>query len=559
MAKADIVKILKSAGVTASEEQIERPSDASHGDFAFPCFHLAKAMRKSPVDIAEGIAKGVTIPKNSVVSKAEAVKGYVNFHLDYVKVSPKILKAAAKRLDLGKGKKVMVEYSQPNPVHPMHIGHARSTFLGDALANILSFVGYDVVRANLMNDVGLQVAKLVYSYMNWADGKKPEGKPDLWLWQYYVKVHDEIKKDPSHEDRVKEILKSYESSSDKTIDEVWNRIVKWCVEGFEQTYKRLGVNFDVYFYEHDYRQAGKKIVESAVSKGLASKTEEGAVLANLEKYGLPNTILLRSNGTGLYITSDLGLTVEKFSKYGIDKSVWVVDARQTLNFKQLFKIFETLGYKWHGDCYHLPYETVGLPEGKMSSREGRAVLLDDVVDRIVGIAKEEINKRNPEAHERESSEGAERIGIGALKYAIVRIEPHNQITFDWKQMLSLEGNTAPYIQYAHTRCASMLKKASKFKPTYTFADVSDDEKHLLRKISEFEEVVSHAAEEMKPHIVCNYAYDLATVFNNFYQKVPVIKTEDDGQRNFRLTIVSSCKKALEACLNMIGVDAPEKM
>jgi arginyl-tRNA synthetase len=335
--------------------------------------------------------------------------------------------------------------------------------------------------------------------------------------------------------------------------------VKWCVKGFEETYKRVGVNFDIYFYENEFREAGRKLANETLKKRIAKKTDDGAIFADLEKHGIPGTILLRSNGTGLYITSDLGLTIHKFSKYKLAKSIWVVSSQQDLNFKQLFKVLELLGYDFYKDCHHFSYEWVNLPEGKMSSREGRAIMVDDVIDKLIDLARGEVKKRNEDMKENEQSKIAEQIGIGAFKYAIVRIEPHSQIIFDWEQMLRLDGNTGPYIQYAHTRCNSILRKAGKFKKVYTFTEINDEERKLIRSIYEFQNIVKQSASEMRPHLVCNYMYDLATVFNSFYQSVQVLKADDKNQRDFRLTLVESTADILEKCLNLIGINAPEKM
>jgi arginyl-tRNA synthetase len=558
MVKDQILALLKSAGVDASEQQVEKPPSSDFGDLSFPCFPLAKVIKKNPVQIAEEIAKKIKIPKNSIVSKIESKSGYVNFFFNYPKFSKLVLSGYKKKIDIGKGKKVMVEYSQPNPVHPIHIGHARSTFLGDSLAKILEYVGYNVERANYMNDVGLQVAKLVLAYKKWANNKSPQGKSDKWLWQYYVKFHEEAQKNEKLNDEAKNILLKYEVERDKSVSDLWNKIVKWCVDGFEKTYKRIGVNFDVYFYENEFREAGRKLAEETLEKGISKKTEDGAIFADLEKYGVPGTILLRSNGTGLYITSDLSLTIHKFSKYKLDKSIWVVSSQQDLNFKQLFKLLELLGHDFYKNCYHFSYEWVNLPEGKMSSREGRAIMVDDVVDKLIDLALGEVKKRNEEMKESEQKKIAEQIGIGAFKYAIVRIETNNQIIFDWEQMLRLDGNTGPYLQYAHTRCNSILKKAGKFKKTNTSDEMNDEEKKLVRSIYEFQNIVKQSASEMKPHLICNYAYDLATIFNSFYQSTPVLKS-DEKKKNFRLTLVKSTSDILETCLNLVGINSPEKM
>ena len=562
MMKEEVVKVLKSLGLKNVEESLEIPPRKEFGDLSSTiCFKVAKKRKESPKKISEELLKKIKIPKSSLIERVEAKDGYINFFFKWGEIAEKVLKEVfgEGKINLGKGKKVMVEYSQPNPVHPMHIGHARSTFLGDALANILDYLGFKTIRANYMNDTGLQVAKLVTAYLKWGEGKKPDGKPDLWLWKYYVKFHEEAKKNPKLEEEARETLRKFEIEKDEKTIKIWKKVVEWCVKGFEETYKKLGINFDVYFYESDYRELGKKIVEKALKKGIAFKSPEGAVVADLEKHGLPNTVILRSDGTGLYITSDLGLTIHKFEKYKLEKSIWVVSSEQTLHFKQLFKILELLGFPWVRNSYHFAYELVRLPEGKMSSREGRAIMLDEVVNKLVELAYKEVKKRNPKLGKKEKMEIAEKIGIGALKYAITRIEPDKVISFDWKQMLSFEGNTGPYLQYAHTRCLSILKKAEKWKKSFKVEKLKEEEKELVRTLSRFEEVVKKAGENLKPHYLCNYGFELATVFDRFYEACPVLKAENEKVKNFRLTLVSATEIILKKVLGLIGIEVPGKM
>lgn len=560
MLKSEVVEVLNSIGIRASAEILEEPPQEEFGDIAFPCFELAKTEKRNPQTIAEEIAKKIKISKYPLILKVEARGGYVNLFFYWEKIAERVLRniLSKRKIDVGKGKRIMVEYSTPNPVHPIHIGHARTTFLGDAIANTFNYLGYRTIRANYMNDVGLQVAKLVTAYNLWGKNKRPVGKSDMWLWQYYVKFHDELVKYTSLDDMARDTLKKFEIEKDKNTVRIWNKIVEWCVKGFKETYKKLGVNFDVYFYESDFRESGKDIVDTLVRKNIAFKSPEGAIVADLEKYGIPNTVVLRSDGTGLYLTSDLSLTVHKFEKYKLDKAIWVVMSQQNLHFKQLFKTLELLGYEWVRNCYHFSYEPVQLAEGKMSSREGKAVMLDEVVNSLIKMAYSEVEKRNPKMSKREKKKIAERIGISALKYAIVRIEPENSITFNWDQMLSFEGNTGPYIQYAYTRCTSILKKARKWRPHYFVGRISPKEKQLTKILLKFFDALESSTQELKPHHICNYVYDLATVFNSFYQVCPVLQAEEK-QRNFRLVLVEATRIILEDSMKLIGMEVVEKM
>jgi arginyl-tRNA synthetase len=559
--RGKIADVLRNLGYEVSEKEIEEPPKKELGDYSFPCFNLARKLNVNPIELAKEITKRVPIDRYPFLLKVEAVNGYVNFFIYWEKVVDEILGKilSMKKLDIGNKQKVMVEFSQPNPVHSMHIGHGRGTFIGDTLSRILEFSNFKVIRANLMNDTGLQVAKLVTGYLLWYNGKTPDKKPDYWLWEIYVKFHEEAKKDASLEEKAREILRKYEIEKDKEIIKVWNRIVKWCIKGFKETYKKLKIKFDVWFYEHEFREKGKEIVYQALAKSLAFKSEEGAIIAKLEEYGLPNCVVLRSDGTGLYFTSDLGLTVHKFEKYKLDKSIWVVSTQQSLYFKQLFKFLELLGFEWAKNCYHCSFEHVSLPEGKMSSREGKAILLDEVINMLERKAREEVEKRNPKKSKRKISIVAKKIAIGALKYSILKIQPEDQIVFEWEKMLKLEGNTGPYIQYACTRCRGILKKAKKFEEKLSTKKLSEEEALLIKKIGEFPSTIQKIVKEMKPYHLANYLYELSTIFNNFYEKIPVLKEENKDVRSFRLTLVKATEKVLRLGLNLLGIDVPDFM
>ena len=566
----DVVKLLKLAGIAATADKLERPPQPELGDFAYPCFELAKVQKKNPNLIAqETVAKlAGKLPKGGVKA-VKAAGAYVNFFIDWNKLSSGIIKNIAKKADKYgkpakiKKEKIMVEFSQPNPVHSMHIGHARGTFLGAGLANLFEFVGHKVVRANYMNDCGLQVAKLVTSYQLWAENKTPEEKPDVWMWKYYVQFHEEAEKDPTLEKKARDNLRLIDVVKDRTATALRNRIVGWCVDGFEQTYRNAGIKFDTYLYESKFRERGKKVVTQALKKGFAFESPEKTIVAlNPERDKLPGFVVLRSDGTGLYQTSDLGATIYKFEKYKLDKAIWVVANAQNLYFKQVKKLFELLGYKWEKNAIHFSFDLVRLPEGTMSSRKGKAVLLDDVLTKLTDMAYDEVNKRNPEEKEDKKRKTAHAIGVGALKYAIEKIEPDKGITFDFQAMLNFEGNTGPYLQYAHTRCASILAKAKKTKLKPKPAKVKQlmpEEKELLKLLADFPMIVSQAARDMRINYICNYAFDVATKFSSFYNACPVLKADTAEQKAFRLSLVVATKTVLKNALQILGMEAIEKM
>jgi arginyl-tRNA synthetase len=543
--------------VKGLEEGMEVPPEPRFGDLSFPCFDLAKQKQQSPKEIAQEIAEHATIPDKSPFNRIASVGGYVNFFVDWENISldmmKKVLKAGDKfgKSNVNRGKTAVVDYSSPNPAHPIHIGSARTTFIGESISRILSFTGYKVRRICYINDLGRQVAKLLWGYLKFAKGKKPDKKTDHWLLDIYVRANKEI--DDTVQKEVDEILNKSEAG-DKKILPLSKRLVNWCIKGFKGTYARMGIKFDEYLWERKFIKNSKRYVNSMLKKGFAKELEDGAVLVELEKHGLPNTIILRSNGTGLYLTRDVAASLYKKKKYKPSLNIFVVAEDQNLHFKQEFKILELLGHeKFAENCKHIGYGYVMLPEGKMSSRLGNVVLIDDVFDEAIKRVKEKYNQ---------DEEIAKAVGIGATIFSILRIEPNKQVTFEWDEALQLEGNTGPYVQYAHTRCCSILKKADwKYDSNSDFSvdKMLTVEKMLVQKLLQFPEVVMHAAKDLRPHYVCNYAYELATIFNNFYQQCPVIKAERDQQRELRLLMVAATKTVLANALNLIGMEAPEKM
>jgi len=564
----EVVKVLNSLKILKHEnieKTIEIPPNPELGDLASNiCFSLSKKIKKAPKELADEIVSKIKIPKGSFIKKIESKGGYINFFLDNSRIAKLILKKILEKekrygsSNLGRHRRVMVEFSQPNTNKPMHIGHARNTALGDSLSRILSFSGYDVIKANYFGDIGLHVAKSILGYLKWGRNLKPKKKPDHFVGDFYTKYYEEVKNNPELEEEAREILRRWEKN-DKRILALWKKMRKWCLEGFKETYKRFGVSFDVYFFESQFEKIGKEIAKKVLEKGIAFKTDDGAVVADLEKHGLPSCVILRSDGTSLYSTKDLALGIEKFEKYGIEKSIYVVGSEQKLYLKQIFKILELLGYKKAKDCYHLAYGLVMLPEGKMSSRKGTAVLLDNLLDELKELAYGIVSKNNPKMSEKEKNMIAESVGLAALKYALLKVSPEKNILFDKKEVIQFEGNTGPYLQYAHTRCSSILRKAGKHSVNLENDNLTEEENKLLMKLAEFPQTVESATKDLRPHYICSYAYDLATLFNEFYHKCPVIKAEPESLRDFRLTLVKAVEIVLKISLNLLGIKTLERM
>jgi arginyl-tRNA synthetase len=560
MFEEEIIKLLKQAGVSATKEQLEVPPRRDFGDFSFPVFNLAKEQKKNPNELAVYICEKIKI--GGILKEIQTKGPYVNFFLNYEKISKKTLERVTKEKEkfgssnIGKRKKILIEFSNPNTAHGLHIGHARATMLGESLANIIKFCGYNVIKANYYGDFGKQMAKTIVAYLQWGEGVTVDKKSDLWMWDLYKKFHDEVASKPALEDEAKEVLQRLEEQDAKMI-KIWKEIREMALSGIKETYKRLGVSFDVELFESEYYNLGKDIVQRALKKGIA-KESQGAIVTNLEKYGLPDTVLIKADGTTVYQTRDLGLAVKNFKDFKLDGRIYVVDVRQSLHFKQVFKILELLEYKWAKNLYHLGFGFVNLPEGLMASRTGKVVPLDTFLDEMRALTYQEVNQRNAELDQKKKLELAEKIGTGALIFALLKIEPEQNIIFKKEEVVQFEGDTGPYVQYAHTRAASILSKAGKWKRKFSFKEINESETKLIKKLSEFPDVVEHSAKDMRPHYVCNYAYDLATIFNNFYQFNPVLKV-DEEMKNFRLTLVEATKQVLENSLRLIGIQIPEKM
>lgn len=555
MLKQEIVNILGSVGIKTSTEILEVPQ-VEFGDIAFPCFELAKKERKNPKEIAEDVAKKIKISKDSLISRAEAKAGYVNFFYNYSKVSEIVLKRILKeKKKFGSSKKfknkvVVVDYSSPNPAHPIHVGSARTTFIGESLCRILENSGYKAKRICYVNALGKQVATLIYGYIKFAKGKKPNKKPDHWLFDIYIKANEEIEKNPEEIKKVEEILRKCEAG-DKKMLSLSSKLVNWCLDGFKGTYKILGIKFDEYLWESKFIEISKKYVHTLLEKKAVFKTEDGATIVNFEPYNLPNTVLLRSDGTGLYLTRDVAASIYKLKKYRPSLNIFVVGEDQKLHFQQEFKILELLGYEdFSKNSFHLGYGIVSLLGEKMSSRKGKVVLIDDIFDEAMKKVEEKYTK---------DKEISKAVGIGAVIYSILKVDPNQQITFEWEKALALRGDTGPYLQYAHTRCAGILRKAKKWKPNLKIENISEEEKILVKTLMIFPEVVEKAAKDLRPHYICNYVYELATIFDKFYETCSVLKAENEKLKAFRLSLVDATRIVLENSLNLIGIEAPEKM
>lgn len=592
--KQEIEKLLKQSDLLKHNsiiETLEMPPNPEMGDIATNIsFSLAKKLSKSPVKISEEIIKEIKVPKDSLVKKIESKGGYINFFLNYEKIGEDLLKKVLKENekygsgDFGKGQEVMVEYSAPNPNKPLHIGHTRNNFIGMSINNILSFAGFDTHPVNEINDRGVHICKSLWGYLQfgkksgskeivywkellnewyesqseWISPEEVNKKPDYFVMDFYVKANNLMEENEDYDRQNRELLQEWENENPK-VRQLWKKLNSWVYNGWDETYKRQGCIFEKYYYESQIYKEGKQIVFDNMGNGIFVKTDKGTIIADLGKYGLPGLVFIRSDGTSLYQTYDLTLTKHKVKDYPNAKLIWVVGGSHKLYFQQLFTLFGILGITKKENCYHLGYGMVSLPEGAMSSRKGNVVLADDLMNNVHDLVQKEVKERNPELDEKKRYEIAEKIALGAMKYTMLKIDAFKDIVFNPKEIIKFEGNTGPYLQYAHVRANKILQKAGKFKETFQPKELVNEEKELIKKLLEFPGVALKSANEYKPNLIANYAYDLADTFSIFYQNCPVLQSEDEQTKNFRLTLVKAFKMTLKNSLNLLGIDTPEIM
>jgi len=557
MFEEEIIKVLKKAGIAASKEQLEMPPRKEFGDFSFPVFNLAREQKKNANEIAKSIYDKIKI--GGIVQEVQAKGPYVNFFLDLDKISALILKEALKKdfgkSNFGKSKKILVEFAHPNTHKGFHIGHLRNISTGESICRILDAAGFKVFRCNYQGDIGPHVAKTLWGFINIYNQTPPQEAKRLgeWLGKVYAEVSQKMQENPEIEKEVEEINKKL-YAGDKQLVKIWKETRKWSLDDYEKIYKELGAHFDKYYFEAEVEKRGKEIVLKFLKEGIFQQSE-GAIVFDLTKCNLGTFVLLTKNETPLYHAKDLALAEKQMADFKPDLIIHVVGSEQKLYFEQLFQTFEIIKSPAAGKELHVIYELVALKEGKMSSRQGSVILYTDLRKQVFEKVKEEVLKRNPKLPEKKINEISNTITTGAMKYSMLNVSTEKVIHFDWQEALKLEGNTGPYIQYAVTRANSVMKKAGNFKPVFT-SILTEEEKDLIKLLQNFEEVIVHATKDYKPHYIANYAYDLATSFNKYYEKVPILKSKE---KNFRLTLVKAVKEVLEKSLCLLGIEVPEKM
>lgn len=554
-----IAEKLKIENVTEEEISsfIEIPPDANMGDYALPCFKLSKILHSSPIAIAESLANAFS--PDDVIESCEALKGYLNFKINRKGFAEKTLESVliGKEKygsdDIGNGKTICIDYSSINIAKPFHIGHLSTTVIGSALCKIYRFLGYNVVGINHLGDYGTQFGKLIVAYKKWSSFDAVKEGRLKELTRIYVKFHEEAKIHPELDDEARHYFKLIEDG-DKESNELFSFFKEITLQEVDKIYKLLNVTFDSYAGESFYNDKMAPVVKELKDKKLLKKSE-GAEIVDLEEYGMPPCLILKSDGSSLYATRDIAAAIYRKKTYDFYKCLYVVAYQQNLHFRQFFKVIDLMGYDWAKDLVHVAYGMVSLEDGAMSTRTGNVVLLEDVINKTVEKARKVIEEKNPDIPDKETT--AKAVGVGAVIFSALSNNKIKDIVFSYDRVLSFEGETCPYLQYTVARCNSLLKKCGDSE-AYTVTDVNEDEYAVISAIGRFNETVKAAGEKYEPSLITRYALDLASVFNKFYINCK-IATEREEIKNFRLSIVKGVKITLTNALSLLGIDTVEQM
>ena len=569
--KKEIAEIIAKnlEGLTEDEikSMIEIPQDQSMGDYAFPCFRLAKTMRKAPNLIAAELAE--KLQEEQLFSDVSPVNAYVNMFVSREEMMKSTVSEVLEekenfgRSDIGGKKKVIVEFSSPNIAKPFHIGHIRSTVIGNSLSKIYDALGYDVFKINHLGDYGTQFGKMICAYRRWGNREDVINSPIKTLLGYYTKFHVEVEEHPELEDEARAIFTKLEQGSKEEV-ELWQWFREESLKEFQRVYDMLGIEFDSYNGESFYSDKMPRFEKELSDKGLLHESN-GAQVVDLEEYKLGTALIKKSDGSSLYITRDIAAAVYRKENYDFYKNIYVVATQQNLHFQQLFKIIELMGYDWANQCVHVPFGMVRLEEGTMSTRHGRVVFLEDVLNGAIEKTREIIEEKNPNIENLE--EITSQVGIGAVVFNELSNNRIKDYTFKWDQILNFDGETGPYVQYTHARCASLLRKAGEDivakaqdpkNVDFALLAKSDSAYELTKLIYAFPGVVEQAGEKYEPSIITRHIIDIAQCFNKFYHDEHII-VDDEVEKTSKIALVIATKRVIATGIGLLGMKAPERM
>ncbi len=583
------IKALYDQEVTASQVQLQKTKKEFKGHLTLVVFPFLRISKKSPEQTAQEIGEYLSANESSVAD-FNVIKGFLNLTISaqsWISLLNDIntddqfgTKQATENSEL-----VMIEYSSPNTNKPLHLGHVRNNLLGFSISEILKANGYNVVKTNIVNDRGIHICKSMLAWQKWGEGATPEStgkKGDHLIGDFYVlfdkhykqelaalqekgMTKEEAEANSTLMAEAREMLRQWEAGDEATV-ELWKTMNNWVYAGFDQTYKKMGVDFDKIYYESETYLEGKGKVMEGLEKGIFFKKEDGSVWADLTAEGLDHKLLLRGDGTSVYMTQDIGTAKLRYDDYVINKMVYVVGNEQNYHFQVLSILLDKLGFKWGKDLVHFSYGMVELPEGKMKSREGTVVDADDLMNEMISTAREtsqELGKLDG-CTDAEAEKIATTVGLGALKYFILKVDPRKNMTFNPKESIDFNGNTGPFIQYTHARICSVLRKAAEqgielAGKTIPAVEISEKEETLIQLLANFGSVVEEAGSQYSPAIIANYVYDLVKEYNQFYHDFSILKEENADLKLFRLILSKNVAKVIRTGMALLGIEVPERM
>ena len=571
---------------TSDNIQIQKTRKEFEGDYTVVVFPLLRASRKSPEATATELGEKI-VASTPEIKSFNVIKGFLNLAVDtsfWAARFGEIIATENFGMAPASGRTIMIEYSSPNTNKPLHLGHIRNNLLGYSVATILKANGHNVIKVNLVNDRGIHICKSMLAWQLYGGGETPASsgmKGDHLVGKYYVEFdkhykaqvkelmaekgisEEEAKKSAPIMLQAQEMLRKWESK-DEEVYSLWKEMNGWVYEGFDVTYKALGVDFDKVYYESETYLLGKSLVEDGLKKGVFFRKEDNSVWIDLEADGLDQKLLLRGDGTSVYMTQDLGTALSRFEENSLDDMIYVVGNEQNYHFQVLKLVLKKLGYEWSDNIFHLSYGMVELPEGKMKSREGTVVDADDLIADMVGTAREmsaELGKLDGVSEE-DAAKICEMVGLGALKYFILKVDPKKTMLFDPRESIDFNGNTGPFIQYTHARIRSIMRKAEEAginTENYTDATLLPEEVELVKALAEYPAVVRTAGEQFAPSVIAAYAYDLAKQFNGYYHDHSILKEENAAVRSLRLKLAEQVARVIRSAMSLLGINVPERM
>ncbi|MFT4603111.1 MAG: arginyl-tRNA synthetase [Arenicella sp.] len=615
-----IISELYSEDINPSQIQLQKTRKDFSGDITLVVFPFLKISKKGPEQTGAEIAEKL-MESNELVTAYNTVKGFLNFEIAdsyWLEQLQTIDKSDNFGLDLTKSKIQMVEYSSPNTNKPLHLGHLRNNFLGYSVSQILGVNGYEMVKTQIINDRGIHICKSMLAWDRMGNGETPDSsgmKGDKLVGKYYVAFDKALKEeyaslaekwaagdyvngdeaaiteyqrlnaaaDEKEDEKarkaidgkikellnnqtqimkdVKEMLVKWEAK-DPEVYGLWQKMNGWVYAGFDVTYNAMGVSFDKLYYESDTYITGKELVEKGLNEGVFFKKEDGSVWIDLTDDGLDEKLVLRGDGTAVYMTQDIGTAYQRYLDYPkLDGIVYTVGNEQDYHFKVLFTILAKLGYKWAQNCFHLSYGMVDLPTGKMKSREGTVVDADDLINDVVEKAKEMTQERGhiEGMSEEEKTALYQMIGLGGIKYYLLKVDPKKRMMFNPEESVDLNGNTGPFIQYVHARISSLLRKAENISVVDTTVEIFEAERNLIKHLADYPELIASAGKEYSPALIANYSYELSKLFNTFFQSISIFKEEDEEKMNMRLVLSQNVGSVIKSAMGLLGIQVPERM